>query len=238
MKDLGSETLKARLKSARLERTAIALCDDSRGNNCTLKQIYSYESPLYSAMLIRPYKRFLGDVELTTDAIASSEQNPITVHVPNTGPMTGLLDNLPAPVKLSKSNSKTRKYAYTLEWILDDTSQGVPGTWVGVHSAKANAFVGSILDSRSLIGLLPEYDGYQKEVKFGSSRIDFQLNSKTGKPCLVEVKSVTMVDCDDQGVRVPHAITLIVYLHALVFVFCSILWPSFLTPKAIEPLGM
>ena len=209
MKELGSATLTGatRLKAARLERTNLAVCDGSASHNEKLIPIYDYDTPLYSARLVKRYKRFLGDVELSTgdkQLANSDDKNVITVHVPNTGPMTGLLDNLPAPVKLSKSNSKTRKYQYTLEWILD-TSRGGSGTWVGVHSAKANTFVGCILESRSLVGLLPDYEGYQKEVKFGSSRIDFQLHCKTGKPCLLEVKSVTMFDCDDQGVRVLYA---------------------------------
>jgi sugar fermentation stimulation protein A len=206
VKELGSATFTGatRFKSARLQQSNLAVCDDSTSYHENMMPIYEYDSQLYSAMLLKRYKRFLGDVELSAgdQQVANSQDNKvITVHVPNTGPMTGLLDNLPAPVKLSKSSSKTRKYQYTLEWILD-TSQGGSGTWVGVHSAKANAFVGSILESRSLVGLLPDYEGYQKEVKFGSSRIDFQLNCKTGKPCLLEVKSVTMLDCDDQGVRV------------------------------------
>lgn len=41
-----------------------------------------------------------------------------TIHVPNTGPMTGLLDVLPAQVALSVAPAGTkRKYAHTLEWL-------------------------------------------------------------------------------------------------------------------------
>lgn len=136
--------------------------------------------------LHRRYKRFLGDVQI------GGEDSMTVVHVPNTGPMTGLLDNLPARVVLSKSDSKTRKYAHTLEWIED--VGGNPTTWVGIHSSKANAMVASLLDNQSLSDVLPAYHSYKREVKYGSSRLDFELETKDGPRCLIEVKSVTMID--------------------------------------------
>ena len=106
------------------------------------------------ARLLRRYKRFLADVEL--DAPARSlpgvgKAEAVTVHCPNTGPMTGLLDELPALCLLSHHESKTRKYAFTLEAIC------VRGTWVGVHSARANAVVeaavrGGLLDAPLALG--------------------------------------------------------------------------------------
>lgn len=140
---------------------------------------------LYPGILHRRYKRFLGDVVL------ESETEPIVVHVPNTGPMTGLLDSLPTKVLLSKSSNPKRKYPYTLEWLHDGT------TWVGVHSAKANAMVDRLLASRALEAHLPPYSRYQREVRVGTrstqSRIDFQLvDDDDESTCLVEVKSVTM----------------------------------------------
>jgi hypothetical protein len=96
--------------------------------------LFKYEK-LVAASLDTRYKRFLGDCRL-----ADGDGKTITtIHVPNTGPMTGLLDDLPASVFLSKSENLARKYAHTLEWIQAD------GAWVGTHSAKANAFVKVII---------------------------------------------------------------------------------------------
>jgi sugar fermentation stimulation protein A len=175
-----------------------------------LDALYENKSTLQPAVLHQRYKRFLGDVMLgagtnpgTDDPSTSVDhkhnEDMITVHVPNTGPMTGLLDDLPARVCLSKSSNKQRKYAYTLEWM------EVGGTWVGVHSAKANAMVGQLLDAGMLDAHLPAYTTYKREVKLGSSgassrsktstRIDFELtDEETGFKCLIEVKSVTMKD--------------------------------------------
>ena len=154
--------------------------------------VHEYEGgALRRALLHKRYKRFLADVTL------QGEEDEMTIHVPNTGPMTGLLDQLPAQALLSKSSNPSRKYAYTLEWMKDHYN-----TWVGVHSAKANAMVSRLLDSGSLNEHLPiKYTKYNAEVKISNggtkkspgSRIDFELiNEDTGEVCLVEVKSVTM----------------------------------------------
>lgn len=59
--------------------------------------------------------------------------------------MTGLLDRPLAPVYLSTSSNKGRKYAHTLEMVQPDA---LAPCWVGVHSAKANAIVASLLEKR------------------------------------------------------------------------------------------
>jgi sugar fermentation stimulation protein A len=161
-----------------------------------LEGLYENTSILHSAVLHKRYKRFLGDA--TLDAGEPSTHAIQTVHVPNTGPMTGLLDNLPAEALLSKSSNAKRKYAHTLEWMRVD------GTWIGVHSAKANAMVGQLLDAGVLDAYLPAFTMYNREVRLGggggkspATRIDFELvHEETGARCLVEVKSVTMKDGD------------------------------------------
>jgi sugar fermentation stimulation protein A len=120
-----------------------------------------------------------------------------TIHVPNTGPMVGLLGALPAPAFLSRSSNAARKYALTLEWIrVIDDSDG-SGPWVGIHSAKANAMVRFLLEARMVPGL-PAYDNIQAEVRYGeNSRLDFFLSGGEADAhagMYVEVKSVTMAE--------------------------------------------
>lgn len=155
--------------------------------------VFKYDQ-LVAATLAARYKRFLGDVHLTN--ADNEKETTITIHVPNTGPMTGLLDDLPASALLSKSSSTTRKYAHTLEWIHAD------GAWVGTHSAKANAFVKVLLQANAITELLP-YVEIRPEIKYGSenSRVDFCLErGEEGRQCLAEVKSVTLAE-DSQEVR-------------------------------------
>jgi SfsA N-terminal OB domain len=77
----------------------------------------------------------------TLEAAQPCPAEPVTVHCPNTGPMTGLLDMLRAPVYLSVSKNAKRKHAHSLEMI----QPSIGGAWVGVHSANANAVVASML---------------------------------------------------------------------------------------------
>lgn len=150
--------------------------------------LHQYEA-LATGSLTARYKRFLGDV------LIGSDVDSTVVHVPNTGPMTGLLDTLPAPALLSKSSSATRKYAHTLEWMRPDFTS----PWVGVHSAKANAMVRALLESGVLNEMLP-HDSLRAEVRLSKeSRVDFVLAQKDGTDCFLEVKSVTLAEVTPEG---------------------------------------
>lgn len=159
-------------------------------------------SNLVPGRLIRRYKRFLADVVLRDEAtkddstVGDREQGIVTVYCPNTGPMVGLLNEVPnARVQLSKSNDPKRKYAYTLEMI--QIHNGEKDVWVGVHSTLANRMVEQALAARWLPEL-GEYDEVRREVKFAkNSRVDFVLTTyaKDGTVAFekyVEVKSVTL----------------------------------------------
>jgi sugar fermentation stimulation protein A len=144
--------------------------------------IYKYP-PLLPGILIKRYKRFFAEIELTTGEI-------ITAHCPNTGPMTGVC--IPGnPVLVSPSYNPKRKLAYTWELIkLCDTEP----TWVGVNTALPNRVIKLALELR----LFPELGNYsliQPEVVYGTdqkSRVDFWLTGEE-KPIFLEVKNTTWV---------------------------------------------
>lgn len=132
---------------------------------------------LTQGRLLRRYKRFLADVELSSGEV-------ITAHCPNTGAMTGCADP-GARVWLSTSTVKTRKYPYT--WELVETASGL----ACIHSAKANQVVREAFAA----GVISGFEGYPEirtEVKYGEgSRADLLLQGAQGR-VFVEVKSVTL----------------------------------------------
>jgi sugar fermentation stimulation protein A len=144
--------------------------------------LYQYPT-LLSGTLIRRYKRFFADVELTTGEV-------ITAHCPNTGPMTGIC--IPGhPVYVSVSNNPNRKLPYT--WELIQVCDTQP-TWVGVNTGLPNRVVNLALAAK-LFPELGDYSQIQPEVRFGQdnkSRVDFRLIG-TGKPIYLEVKNTTWV---------------------------------------------
>ncbi len=141
-------------------------------------------SDLIEGRLIKRYKRFLADVEL-------SDGSQVTVHCPNTGAMTGCAEP-GSRVWLSLSASKTRKYPHT--WELVETSQGM----ACIHSARANKVVRAAFET----GLIPGFSDYpviRSEVKYGNnSRADLLLEGESGR-VFVEVKSVTLCAAEGQG---------------------------------------
>jgi sugar fermentation stimulation protein A len=158
--------------------------------------IYTYPT-LYPGKLLKRYKRFFADVELDSGEV-------VTAHCPNTGPMTGVC-HLGNRVMLSKSDSPTRKLAYTWEMIeihepgpdlTDPQRSAPPPVWVGVNTSLPNKIIRSVLEQNLLQKYLGEYTEIRHEVPYGEdrkSRIDFLVNGGP-KPIYIEVKNTTWTD--------------------------------------------
>lgn len=160
-----------------------------------------FATKLIEGTLVRRYKRFLADVRLTDGSI-------VTVHVANTGAMTGCAEP-GMRAWLSRSDSGKRKYPLSLE--LMEVRHDV---LVSVNTAMTNAVVRQGIEG----GTVMELQGYKTihgEVKLGASRIDLllrqpgekcaadpvnrepgpqRISSTSRRCCWVEVKSVTLVD--------------------------------------------
>ncbi len=149
---------------------------------------------LKKATLIQRYKRFLADVIL-------EDGSEVTMHVANTGAMTGCAEPEDT-VWYSTSTNAKRKYPYS--WELTQTKKN---HFICVNTLRAN----QLAEEAILNGTITELQGFdklQREVKYGeeNSRIDFLLShflddGSTQKKALktyIEVKSVTLLE-DNQG---------------------------------------
>lgn len=136
-------------------------------------------NPLIEAKLIRRYKRFLADVELTCGT-------PRTASCPNTGSMMGVAEP-GCRVWLHHAPSPTRKYDYTWELI-----ENVDGVIIGINTSRPNSLVVEAIENGVIKELLG-YESIRREVKYGNegSRIDLLLEKEGKPPCYVEVKNVT-----------------------------------------------
>ncbi|MCF6267450.1 MAG: DNA/RNA nuclease SfsA [Desulfuromusa sp.] len=145
--------------------------------------------PLIKGILLRRYKRFFTDIEL-------SDGRVVTAHTPNTGSMKQCAI-AGYNVLISKSDNPKRKLKYTLELIQ------VGDNWVDTHTQRTNRIVEEALRN-NWIASLEDYR-VQPEYKFGESRIDFYLE-KAAEKVLVEVKNVTLC-CNTTTACFPDAVT-------------------------------
>ena len=152
-----------------------------------------FDPPLMEARLIRRYKRFLADVLLDGETL--------TVHVPNSGSMKGLLGE-GRPVLLSKRDNPKRKLSHTLEMVA--VGKDYKG-WAGVNTSLTNHLVARAIEKC----LIAELDGWRIEkaeaVAEPGSRLDFVLTDGAGGRLWLEVKNVTLVE--GNCVCFPDAVT-------------------------------
>lgn len=137
-----------------------------------------FQSNLVSGRLVKRYKRFFADVEMSNGRI-------VTAHCPNTGSMLGLAKH-GVKVWLEPNEDPRKKLKYS--WKLVDHENG---HFTGVDTSIANRIVYEALLQRKILEVL-DYNIILREQKYGAnSRVDFLL-SNGSKTCYLEVKSVTL----------------------------------------------
>jgi len=140
-----------------------------------------FSSTLISGKILKRYKRFLADIELTNGEV-------VTAHVANTGSMKTCWE--PGwDVLLSHHDNPNRKLKYSLELIHNGS------TWIGINTSLPNKLAKEAIEN----GTIKELQGYEHlkpEHKVGKSRIDILLYNGDKKEmsnlCYVEIKNVTM----------------------------------------------
>ncbi|MDM8535983.1 DNA/RNA nuclease SfsA [Desulfobacterales bacterium HSG17] len=146
---------------------------------------------LIKGKLVKRYKRFLADIEL-------SDGNIITAHCANSGKMTECCTS-GQPVWLSYHDNPKRKLKYTWELIQMATSL------VGVNTQVPNRLVSMSVESGA-VKELAGYENIKREVKTGdNSRLDILLTKENSEQCFIEVKNCTLVK--DRIAQFPDAVT-------------------------------
>jgi sugar fermentation stimulation protein A len=130
-----------------------------------------------SGCFVRRDNRFRVTVEVDGEHVAA--------HLPNSGRLTELL--APGrPCWLTEFDTPQRKTRFDLTLIV------YADTLVSVDARLPNALFAEAL-AASRLKPFRRYDGVEREVRFGESRLDFRLSGLEGV-CWVEVKSVTLVE--------------------------------------------
>jgi len=151
--------------------------------------------PLTDGTILKRYKRFLADIEL-------SDGRTVTAHCPNTGAMTTCWEP-GAPAQLSHSDNPKRKLPWTLERV--NMGRG----WIGVNTSRVNHIVASAI-AGGYISQLGGYSQMQREPVFKvpgypNSRFDILLSDGPDHDAYVEVKNTTLVH--GEVISFPDAVT-------------------------------
>jgi sugar fermentation stimulation protein A len=122
----------------------------------------------------------------------------VGAHLPNSGRLGELLVS-GRPVLLLERPKAGRKTRYDMSLVESE------GRWVSVDARLPNDLVEEAIRGGHLVPL-SGYASLRREVAHGASRFDFLLEAPGRAPCLVEVKSITLV-VDGVGCF-PDAVTL------------------------------
>lgn len=152
-----------------------------------------FKTQLLEGILLQRYKRFFADVEY--------ENEKITIHVPNTGSLKGVIDkDLKQKCWFSLHGDETKKLKGTLEAV-----QASNGTWVGVNTSNPNkivqeAILAGIKNKTPLLKHWQGYSFYKSEFKISKeTRLDGvfcknekDLDSDKIKKHFIEIKNTTL----------------------------------------------
>jgi len=136
-----------------------------------------FEGQLVEGRFVARDNRFRVTVEVTGQQVWA--------HLPNSGRLGELLVPGCRAILIERPGAG-RKTGYDLSLVEKD------GRWISVDARLPNDLVAEALRSGALAPLVG-YPSLRREVAFGRSRFDLVLEAPGRRPCLVEVKSITLL---------------------------------------------
>lgn len=154
-----------------------------------------FKTKLLEGKLLQRYKRFFADVEYKGEKI--------TIHVPNTGSLKGVIDKtIRQKCWFSLHGDETKKLKGTLEAV-----QVASGTWVGVNTSNPNrivteAILAGIKSGKGHFKHWANYRNYKPEFKISKeSRLDGvfchspdDIKNEKAIKHFIEIKNTTYVE--------------------------------------------
>jgi sugar fermentation stimulation protein A len=137
---------------------------------------YRFSQELVEGMITSRPNRFIMNVLV--------EGEVCRCHCPTTGRI-GDIKFKDVPCLVERSDDPRRSTWGTVEAVSLDPPAKVEKSWIGIDQGRANDIVSFFIGSGQMENMLGPVDSVRREVKVGSSRIDFLINDYT----LLEVKT-------------------------------------------------
>ena len=124
--------------------------------------MYIFDQPLIRGTMLKRKSQFT--------ALVCIDGEEIIAHIPTTNRI-GDVENKNLPCLLSFHDDPKRKLKYDIEAVLlsgDDN-------WVGINQILSNRLVEHFFREHELDEIVSDFDGIQREVKLGVSKLDFKV---------------------------------------------------------------
>ena len=124
--------------------------------------MYIFDQPLIRGTMLKRKSQFT--------ALVCIDGEEIIAHIPTTNRI-GDVENKDLPCLLSFHDDPKRKLKYDIEAVLlsDDDN------WVGINQILSNRLVEHFFREHELDEIVSDFDGIQREVKLGVSKLDLKV---------------------------------------------------------------